>query len=336
MDNELSLPGQTNTFTPHKENELDTSSQRSDADHLPVPKHKRLTLTDEEVNAVKRASYRAGATTQTAAVHATDGILLDEEWNLHDERGLDPDVPLHIALRREQKWNDMMDNWLSWIQHRPHVVRKRVWKGIPARCRRRAWQLLSGSAALLKLNKGVFHALASSGNSVQTDRITVDLPRTFPDRPAFREPGGYGQRALYSVLKAYTLHNPPVGYVQSMNFVAALFLLYMPPEEAFWLLVVVNEKYLLGYHAEDLQQLRVDTLIFEALLQQSNGRVARHLKENNMSGLAYTPQWFMCVFMLNLPWHVSLRFWDAFLYEGVKFLFRAGLTIINVCQKDIL
>ena len=38
---------------------------------------------------------------------------------------------------------------------------------------------------------------------------------------------------LHSVLGAYACYRPDVGYVQGMSFIAALFLLYLDPADAF-------------------------------------------------------------------------------------------------------
>lgn len=46
-----------------------------------------------------------------------------------------------------------------------------------------------------------------------------------------------GQAALRRVLRAYSYHDPEVGYCQGMNFIAGMFLTQMTEEEAFWLLV---------------------------------------------------------------------------------------------------
>jgi hypothetical protein len=63
-----------------------------------------------------------------------------------------------------------------------------------------------------------------------------DATRVFPGHPFFRELNGVGQRSLYMVLKAYSNMDTRTGYCQGMGFVAALLLLYMPAEPAFWLL----------------------------------------------------------------------------------------------------
>ena len=50
---------------------------------------------------------------------------------------------------------------------------------------------------------------------------------------------GPGQRSLYNVLKAYSIYDRTVGYVQGMGFVAGTLLLFMSEEDAFWVLVAL-------------------------------------------------------------------------------------------------
>jgi hypothetical protein len=49
-----------------------------------------------------------------------------------------------------------------------------------------------------------------------------DILHTFPNHPWLREPDG--QAALRRVLAAFSVHNPNVGYVRSMNNIVALLL----------------------------------------------------------------------------------------------------------------
>lgn len=69
--------------------------------------------------------------------------------------------------------------------------------------------------------------------------IIRDISRTFPSHVFFQQRHGPGQRSLYNVLKAYSVFDRDVGYVQGMGFLAGLLLLYMSEEDAFWLLVAL-------------------------------------------------------------------------------------------------
>lgn len=97
--------------------------------------------------------------------------------------------------------------------------------------------------------------------------IIRDISRTFPSHIFFQQRHGPGQRSLYNILKAYSVYDRDVGYVQvcvysaglgfvykdlceiisviytiisqGMGFLAGLLLLYMSEEDAFWLLVAL-------------------------------------------------------------------------------------------------
>ena len=80
-------------------------------------------------------------------------------------------------------------------------------------------------------------------DSVWWQVIARDINRTFPTHIFFRELDGMGQRSLLNVLKAYSVHNPAVGYCQGMGFIAGLLLLHMREEAAFWLLTRLTSAY---------------------------------------------------------------------------------------------
>ncbi len=66
--------------------------------------------------------------------------------------------------------------------------------------------------------------------------------RTFPGHMYFE--AGNGEGCLRRILQAFALHNPEVGYCQSLNFVAGMMIIFMDECDAFWLLVTVVEKLL--------------------------------------------------------------------------------------------
>ncbi|KAJ0490451.1 putative Rab-GTPase-TBC domain-containing protein [Helianthus annuus] len=65
------------------------------------------------------------------------------------------------------------------------------------------------------------------------------------------------------LLLAYARRNPDVGYCQAMNFFAAMLLLMMPEENAFWTLVGMIDGYFYfdGYFTTDMIESQVYLLI---------------------------------------------------------------------------
>ncbi|GFR92110.1 TBC1 domain family member 10A-like [Elysia marginata] len=122
---------------------------------------------------------------------------------------------------------------------------------------------------------------------------------------------GISQEALFEVLKAYSLHRPDEGYCQAQAPIAALLLMHMPAEQAFWCLVVICDKYLTGYYSPGLRKQHIEPIM-------------------------YMTEWFMCVYTRTLSWTIVLRLWDQFLCEGVKVMFRVGLVLLRVTLEDHL
>ena len=77
------------------------------------------------------------------------------------------------------------------------------------------------------------------GTTASEVDIIRDVSRTYPSHIHYCQRHGLGQRQLYRVLKGYALYDTEVGYVQGMAYIAAIFLMYMGEEEAFWLLVAL-------------------------------------------------------------------------------------------------
>jgi hypothetical protein len=77
---------------------------------------------------------------------------------------------------------------------------------------------------------------------------------------------------------AYSWRNPSLGYCQSMNFIAAVLLLYLPPSDAYevrtptilerWVLNVVSHTQVLARIAEDFLPNYYTTEMTGSLLDQ--------------------------------------------------------------------
>ncbi|XP_036003988.1 TBC1 domain family member 10A isoform X2 [Fundulus heteroclitus] len=240
------------------------------------------------------------------------------------------DLRVEVARQREMKWLDMFCHWDKWVKHRFQKVKLRCRKGIPSSLRSKAWQLLSDSQKLLEENPGKFEELEREpGEAKWLDIIEKDLHRQFPFHEMFAARGGHGQQDLYRILKAYTVYRPDEGYCQAQAPVAAVLLMHMPAEQAFWCLVQICEKYLPGYYSAGLEAIQLDGEIFFSLLRRTCPMAYRHLKKFKIDPILYMTEWFMCIFSRTLPWASVLRVWDMFFCEGVKIIFRVGLVLLK-------
>ncbi|XP_053909050.1 TBC1 domain family member 10B-like [Cuculus canorus] len=239
-------------------------------------------------------------------------------------------VPVDVARQRELKWLEMFNHWDKWLTRRYQKVKLRCRKGIPSSLRARAWQLLSDSKARQEQNPGLFQELErQAGERRWLDAIEKDLHRQFPFHEMFAARGGHGQQDLYRILKAYTVLRPQEGYCQAQAPVAAVLLMQMPAEQAFWCLVQICDKYLPGYYSAGLEAVQLDGEVFVALLRRAAPGAHRHLRRLRVEPLLYLTEWFMCIFARTLPWAAVLRVWDMFFCEGVKVLFRVALVLLR-------
>uniref|UniRef100_A0A672TBX0 TBC1 domain family member 10A-like n=1 Tax=Sinocyclocheilus grahami TaxID=75366 RepID=A0A672TBX0_SINGR len=261
-------------------------------------------------------------------VRRTDkyGFLGGAQYN----EGSEAELAVAVARQREMKWLDMFRNWDKWASRRFQKVKMRCRKGIPSSLRAKAWQLLSNSQELLVSNPGKFDELEQEqGDPKWLDIIEKDLHRQFPFHEMFAARGGHGQQDLYRILKAYTIYRPDEGYCQAQAPVAAVLLMHMPAEQAFWCLVQICEKYLPGYYSAGLEAIQLDGEIFFSLLRRVCPMAYRHLKKFKIDPILYMTEWFMCIFSRTLPWSCVLRVWDMFFCEGVKIVFRVGLVLLK-------
>uniref|UniRef100_A0A1A8LH38 TBC1 domain family, member 10A n=1 Tax=Nothobranchius pienaari TaxID=704102 RepID=A0A1A8LH38_9TELE len=240
------------------------------------------------------------------------------------------EIPSDVLRQRELKWLEMLKSWDKWMAKKHKKVKERCQKGIPPSLRGRAWLYLTGGKAKKEQNRNKFEELKNHpGDPKWLDVIERDLHRQFPFHEMFASKGGLGQQDLLDVLKAYTVYRSEEGYCQAQAPIAALLLMHMPAEDAFWTLVQICEKYIPGYYSTGLEAIQLDGEILFSMLCRVSPVAHRHLKKQNVEPVLYMTEWFMCAFCRTLPWASVLRVWDMFLCEGVKILFKVGLVLLK-------
>lgn len=157
---------------------------------------------------------------------------------------------------KEKKWLEILHNWHYYINYKWEKIRDQCRKGIPHSLRAQAWFYLCGAQIKKKRYPNRFNELLSRSipEEVRLD-IVKDLDRQFPNHELFVDPKGTGQADLYNVLKAFAVYRPNVGYCQAQGPIAAVLLMHMPAEHAFWCMVAMNDFYIGGYFVHNIQDI---------------------------------------------------------------------------------
>lgn len=238
----------------------------------------------------------------------------------------------------ESTWTTLLATWESSRTKHHTKIKSLCRKGIPQSLRGRVWCSLSGSSIYAKsFPDDYYTSLLTKPPLPIYEIIDRDIHRCYPTHSLFTEPNGQGQEWLRIVLRAYAQHNPSLGYCQGMGFIAGLLLMYIPPEEAFWVLVVLVDKYFMDYYEENMSQIRIDAGVFSKLIPKVvSKKLSKHLDRNDVEPIMYITQWFLTGYTMLLPWEVVLRVWDVLFLEGPKILFRVGLGVLSVCESRLL
>lgn len=247
-------------------------------------------------------------------------------------------------LEREKKWETMMSkhNWPKILSNRRKYrkVKTRAIKGIPNKCRAKAWRLI------LEANNK--HKLEEVENSVQRfydqevpavdHTIRVDIPRTLPQVPQFLQADT--RLNLYRILRAYNNSDNTLGYFQGMNFHAAIFLLYMKDsDEAFSSLynLMKGEKHRLrDLFADGFKGLQQLNKVWMVCLERHFKAVHTKLIRLDIDPMLYTPSWFLCAFLdMDFPAPLLMRIVDRLVVFGSRQLLSLGLAIIDLNESKL-
>ncbi|XP_030001735.1 ecotropic viral integration site 5 ortholog [Sphaeramia orbicularis] len=238
--------------------------------------------------------------------------------------------PPELVRQREAKWIHIIGQWDRILLKKTSKVKMQCQKGIPASLRAKCWPLLCGATDRMKQNKDLYKSLDSQP-ALQSwvDVIERDLDRQFPFHEMFLSKDGHGQRGLFRVLKAYTQFQPEEGYCQAQGPVAAVLLMNMPAEEAFWCLVQISEQYLPGYYSPLLEGVLFDAAMLTWVLKRTCPSAHKHLQHFGVEPLMFATDWLMCLFTRHLPFNTLLRVWDLFFCYGVRVLLQVAVVLVR-------
>uniref|UniRef100_A0A674DPS6 Si:dkeyp-19e1.3 n=1 Tax=Salmo trutta TaxID=8032 RepID=A0A674DPS6_SALTR len=253
--------------------------------------------------------------------------VTDRHGFLHEEELPTPSAieekQKHQEIERVEKWLKMVKKWDKYRNSDKMV--KRVYKGIPLQLRGQAWALLLDIEKVKQENSGKYETMKEQARSFSTEikQIDLDVNRTFRNNIMFMERFGVKQQALFHVLAAYSVYNTEVSYCQGMSQIAAILLMYLNEEDAFWALsqLLTNNNH--AMHGEQGRRGRErDVGWVKELEQMSNG--------------IYTTKWFLQCFIDRTPFTLTLRLWDIYILEGERILTAMAYTTLKIHKKRLL
>uniref|UniRef100_A0A3P9KB15 TBC1 domain family, member 2B n=1 Tax=Oryzias latipes TaxID=8090 RepID=A0A3P9KB15_ORYLA len=168
-------------------------------------------------------------------------------------------------------------------------------------------------------------------------QIELDLLRTLPNNKHYASPSAAGIQKLRNVLVAFSWRNPDIGYCQGLNRLAAIALLYLDQEDAFWALVAIVEVFMpRDYYTKTLLGSQVDQRVFKDLMSEKLPRLHAHFEQQMVDFSLITFNWFLVVFVDSVVSDILFKIWDAFLFEGPKIIFRFALALFKYKEEEFL
>ncbi|KAM6937516.1 TBC1 domain family member 2B [Xenentodon cancila] len=168
-------------------------------------------------------------------------------------------------------------------------------------------------------------------------QIELDLMRTLPNNKHYSSPSASGIQKLRNVLLAFSWRNPDIGYCQGLNRLAAIALLYLDEEDAFWTLIAIVEVFMpRDYYTKTLLGSQVDQRVFKDLMNEKLPRLHAHFEQYKVDFSLITFNWFLVVFVDSVVSDILFKIWDAFLFEGPKIIFRFALALFKYKEEEFL
>ncbi|KAM6407987.1 USP6 N-terminal-like protein [Rhynochetos jubatus] len=258
------------------------------------------------------------------------------------------ELPIRTALEEKQKQQEIerVDKWLKmlkkWGKYRnSDKMCRRVYKGIPLQVRGQVWSLLLDVEKMKKENNGKYEQMKEQAKSFSSEikQIDLDVNRTFRNHIMFRDRYGVKQQALFHVLSAYSVYNTEVSYCQGMSQIAAILLMYLNEEDAFWALaqLLTNQRHAMhGFFIPGFPKLQRFQAHHEQILSKLFPKLKKHMDKEQMTTGIYTTKWFLQCFIDRTPFTLTLRLWDIYILEGERVLTAMAYTILKLHKKRLL
>lgn len=238
-------------------------------------------------------------------------------------------------------------------------LRKLAWNGIPPQDRPQTWKLLLGylptnasrRTQTLKRKRAEYkdaiaqhYDIPDHSRTAQEQetlrQVLVDVPRTAPDVPLFRN--DLIRQALSRLLYIWAMRHPASSYVQGINDLAtplvAVFLseyfesvenvlngsrlddltveiLDEVEADVYWCLTSLLAG-IQDHYTQDQPGVQRMVMRLEELVTRMDASLTEHLKEKGVIFIQFAFRWMNCLLLREFKLESIIRFWDTYLSEG--------------------
>lgn len=163
----------------------------------------------------------------------------------------------------------------------------------------------------------------------------MDLDRTFQNQPYFVNQ--QIKDSLKRILIAFSNYEPLVGYVQGMNFVAAVLLFHAGEVAAFWLLCALMERYDLRHVlSQGLPGLPKHDGEIEALGRKRLPALFSHFDANFVTTNLFSTDWIISIFLSIIPIDLTHIYLDLFFEQSWDVCYETAISILSYYEQDLL
>uniref|UniRef100_F6Y7T7 Rab-GAP TBC domain-containing protein n=1 Tax=Macaca mulatta TaxID=9544 RepID=F6Y7T7_MACMU len=240
-------------------------------------------------------------------------------------------------ITRKSKWMEMLRQWETYKNSKKLI--DRVYKGIPMNIRGQVWSVLLNIQEVKSKNPRTYKVMKEKGkrSSEHIHQIDLDVRGTLRTHIFLRDRYGAKQRELFHILLAYSEYNPEVGYCRDLSHIAALFLLYLPEEDAFWALVqlLARERHSLipQFKWRTVQGLQDHQ---EHVVPTSQPKTMWHLDKEGLCAQDSSLGWLLQILNDGISLGLILRLWDVYLLEGEQVLMPMTSIAFKVQRKRLM
>ncbi|XP_033040056.1 TBC1 domain family member 3G-like isoform X1 [Trachypithecus francoisi] len=267
-----------------------------------------------------------------------------DRFGILHERELPPATAWEVKqmrreITRKSKWMEMLGQWETYKNSKKLI--DRVYKGIPMNIRGQVWSVLLNIQEVKSKHPRTYKVMKEKGkrSSEHIHQIDLDVSGTLRTHIFFRDRYGAKQRELFYILLAYSEYNPEVGYCRDLSHIAALFLLYLPEEDAFWALVqlLASERHSLqGFHSPNSGTVQGLQDHQEHVVPTSQPRTMWHLDKEGLCMHGSSLGWLLQMLNDGISLGLILRLWDVYLLEGEQVLMPMTSIAFKVQRKRLM